>query len=123
MFVVLEHDTSPPDTPPAQRAVHWDFLIERPDHERLPTWRLTANPLTTPVPIPAERLPDHRPVYLDFEGDVSGKRGTVRRLDRGPATLERLAGDELRAALTGTALTGHIEIARTPTGQLLFRRA
>jgi hypothetical protein len=123
MFVVLQHDTSSPDTPSAARLVHWDFLIEQPGQERLPTWRLTANPLTSRAPIPAERLSDHRRAYLEYEGAIPGGRGTVCRLDRGSAILEHLEGDELRATVRGAALAGHIEITRDASGQLLFRRA
>ena len=31
----------------------------------------------------AQRLEDHRPIYLDYEGDVSNDRGQVRRVDQG----------------------------------------
>ncbi len=36
--------------------------------------------------IEAERLADHRPVYLEYEGPISGGRGSVRRLERGRVT-------------------------------------
>ncbi len=33
--------------------------------------------------LPARRIPDHRPLYLDYEGVVSSNRGCVTRLHRG----------------------------------------
>ncbi|WP_146415091.1 hypothetical protein [Crateriforma conspicua] len=36
-----------------------------------------------PLAITATRLPDHRDKYLDYEGLVSGNRGSVRRVDSG----------------------------------------
>ncbi|MCC6678540.1 MAG: hypothetical protein IT436_15510 [Phycisphaerales bacterium] len=35
----------------------------------------------------AQRLPDHRPAYLDYEGPVSGNRGTVERVAAGRAEV------------------------------------
>jgi hypothetical protein len=43
--------------------------------------------------IEMQRIADHRSLYLDYEGPISGDRGVVRRLDRG--TIERgEAGDD-----------------------------
>ena len=33
--------------------------------------------------VPAIPLPDHRSIYLEFEGPLSGDRGTVQQCDRG----------------------------------------
>lgn len=97
MFVLLEHDA--PD------GLHWDLMIARPSRERLATWRLAANPLAGAFPIAAERIADHRRAYLDYEGEVSGRRGHVRRLDRGPARIES-DRPPLTINLAGTALRG-----------------
>ena len=123
-FVVLEHEM--PESPGTHAAVaqrHWDFIVETPDCDRLPTWRLAQNPLASPSEIPAERIQDHRPLYLDYQGEVSGGRGTVRRLERGTTTIERLTANELRIVLAGTQLRGRFEIVRAPDGGLVFRRA
>ena len=37
--------------------------------------------------IRAERLPDHRRRYLDYEGPISGNRGSVIRWDAGDYVL------------------------------------
>ncbi|WP_146439947.1 hypothetical protein [Crateriforma conspicua] len=36
-----------------------------------------------PLTITATRLPDHRTKYLEYEGPISGNRGSVRRVDSG----------------------------------------
>jgi hypothetical protein len=127
MFVLLEHQILSGAVPPSSGAAgatrHWDFLIEMPDQERLAAWRLAENPVGRADAIAAERLADHRRVYLEYEGEISGGRGRVRRLDRGEAVLVRRAGHEIRAELHGTHLCGVYEIATGVTGQLVFRRA
>jgi hypothetical protein len=95
MFAVLEHHESPASSasPAAlsdQPAVHWDLLVELPGQERLATWRLCKNPIETDVPIPAVRIQDHRRIYLEFEGPLTGDRGSVCRIDRGEAQLRSL---------------------------------
>lgn len=70
-FVILHHDW-PFD--------HFDFMLE--GDGRLMTWRLPNAP-TAGETVVAERLPDHRIDYLNYEGPVSGGRGTVRCWDRG----------------------------------------
>ncbi len=64
---------------------HIDWLIERSREEaQLLTFRLEANPLTVAAwPIKGERIPDHRRLYLDYEGPISGGRGNVRCVARG----------------------------------------
>jgi hypothetical protein len=70
-FVLLDHDHLRP---------HLDLMLEAGDV--LWTWRLDAAPEPGPER-QAERIADHRPRYLDYEGPVSGNRGSVRRRDRG----------------------------------------
>ncbi len=69
-YVVIEHD---------HPHRHWDLMLE--SGEALRTWRL-AWPLEAGV-IQADALPDHRLVYLDYEGTLSGGRGTIARRDAG----------------------------------------
>jgi hypothetical protein len=75
-FVVLYHEPSTGMNRPA----HWDFMLESGD--RLRTWAL-AGPPQLEHDIEAERLPDHRLIYLTYEGPVSGDRGVVSRWDEG----------------------------------------
>lgn len=72
-FVVLAHDWPAP---------HFDLLIEA--GGVLKAWRLAAEPAPGAT-VPAEPNADHRLLYLDYEGPVSGGRGTVRRVAAGPA--------------------------------------
>lgn len=71
-FVVLEHD---------HPTLHWDLMLEAGD--KLRTWRLAQPPEKEAGPIPATALGDHRKMYLDYEGPVSGGRGSVVRWDSG----------------------------------------
>lgn len=99
-FVILTHDWPFP---------HWDFLAEAGGVLR--SWRLLAEPVAG-IDIPAEAIGDHRPFYLDYEGPVSGGRGTVSRWDAG--TCDWLADEPERAELElrGAKLFGRAVIAR-----------
>ena len=70
-FVILEHDWP---------ELHWDLLLEWKDVLR--AWRLLAHPETRQA-FAATAIADHRRFYLDYEGPVSGNRGTVVRWDAG----------------------------------------
>lgn len=98
-FALLEHD---------HPTLHWDFLLEAgPD---LWTWRLDANPQTLAA-CRAVRIADHRSMYLDYEGPVSGDRGKVKRIAAGEfAWVEDLPG-RIVVELRGAALSGRLTIA------------
>jgi hypothetical protein len=97
-FVVLLHD---------HPVVHWDLMLER--ETTLQTWRLLSCP-EAGQDIRAEPLTDHRLHYLDYEGPVSGNRGTVTRWDFGTyCVLERTAS-VLRCRLEGTRLRGTVSL-------------
>ncbi|HEV2948633.1 MAG TPA: DNA polymerase ligase N-terminal domain-containing protein [Gemmataceae bacterium] len=70
-YVILEHDWP---------QKHWDFMLEVGDV--LQTWRLRTAPVAN-MDISAEKTFDHRLMYLDYEGPVSGHRGSVVRWDAG----------------------------------------
>ncbi len=104
-FVLLLHET-PPGYP---RPVHYDLMLEM--GAALATWALAELPLAGGDSIAAERLPDHRLEYLDYEGEVSGGRGRVVRVDSGqcdalPPTLGGLcfqvSGEKLQGVLSLT---------------------
>lgn len=105
-FVILEHDW------PIR---HWDFLLE--SGPVLRAWRLFAEP-TLGKEVPAEPNGDHRLIYLDYEGLVSGDRGRVVRWDAG--TFEWVADDSERieVALYGAKLLGRCAIVRDAHGRL-----
>ncbi len=99
-YVILQHD---------HPQLHWDFMLE--SGEVLKTWRL-AEPPGAGRRVPAESSFDHRKLYLDYEGPVSGDRGIVTAWDRGdyegepddPAetgrVVVRLKGGRLRGTAT-----------------------
>jgi hypothetical protein len=100
-FVILRHD--------APQGVHFDLMLEVGDALR--TWALAE------VPEPggettAEALPDHRIAYLDYEGPVSGDRGTVVRYDRGTYTVDREGDREWVVQLAGEKLLGRGTLRR-----------
>jgi len=61
---------------------HFDWMFDRGD--ALWTWATDQypEPMST-GPLDAVRLADHRRVYLDYEGRVSGDRGEVSRVESG----------------------------------------
>lgn len=105
-YVILVHDLP---------YLHWDLLLEQPAAERLRAWRL----LTEPAPetlCRAEPLPDHRPVYLDYEGPVSGGRGTVQRWDWGEYAVVDSPGSELSLRCQGRRGLVLARLCSDPTG-------
>jgi hypothetical protein len=99
-FVVLIHDSP---------VLHWDFMLEK--EAALRTWRLSRSPCE-PGPIAAEPLADHRLAYLDYEGPVSGNRGTVRRFDRGEYTFVEETDRVVVVELRGGVLVGRATVER-----------
>jgi hypothetical protein len=109
--VILEHD---------HPFRHWDLLLEAGDVAL--TWRLLRPPLPD-EPIAAERLPDHRLQYLDYEGPVSGDRGAVKRIAWGTyeSTDSHIPdADELSVSISGESLYRQISCQRTPDGRVFF---
>ncbi len=106
-FVVLEHVR--------QGDVHWDLMLQLPDRELLATWQIRMNPAQWAgchAPIPALQLPDHRFMYLDYEGEISGGRGAVSRVDLGDFKLRRLEEEQINLFLRGQKLHGIFTLRR-----------
>ncbi len=103
-FVILDHDHPTP---------HWDFLLE--SGPALRAWRLAEQP-SPGRPIAATPLPDHRTLYLDYEGPVGGNRGRVVRWDAGTFAWEFDASDEIRVRLAGARVRGRVTLRRTAGG-------
>lgn len=104
-FVVLRHEL--PAT--SERGSHWDLLLEA--EGVLRAWALDAPPRAGETTT-GRALPDHRLAYLDYEGPVSGDRGTVRRTDEGTYRLERDEPGEFAAWLEGREYRGPVRLTR-----------
>jgi hypothetical protein len=100
-FVILDHD---------HPVRHWDFLLEA--GETLRAWRLAIEPRRGD-PIAAEPLPDHRLMYLDYEGPVGNDRGRVIRWDSGTFEWERDTYVNISVSLDGLRIGGRVELRRS----------
>jgi hypothetical protein len=80
-FVVLHHQFATN----SNRKSHWDLLLEQPNPENteLLTFEVSEPPQNWEKTTSAKQLPDHRPLYLTFEGPISGNRGTVSQVLNG----------------------------------------
>ncbi|MEE8450764.1 MAG: DNA polymerase ligase N-terminal domain-containing protein [Thermoguttaceae bacterium] len=99
-FAVLRHD--------APGGLHFDLLLEM--GSVLKTWALPQPP--GPVEMTCEALSDHRPVYLGYEGPVSGDRGSVDRWDGGTCEVLHQSDRELVVRLAGEKLVGRAVLER-----------
>src|SRR5262245_49367036 len=98
-FVILRHET-PTEY---ERPTHFDFMLE---HEgALWTWALEKIPASGEA-IVAQRLPDHRLAYLEFEGEIEGNRGRVTRIDSGEYEPLEAKTTNVQIRLQGQRLTG-----------------
>jgi hypothetical protein len=108
-FVLLEHDYP---------VVHFDLMFEAGDVLR--TWRLLEFPAVG-VTIAAEPSFDHRLIYLDYEGAVSGDRGTVVRRAAGNYVMLRESASEWIASLSGDHLNGSARLWQELDGRWWFQ--
>lgn len=107
-FVVLFH-AMPPDSP---RRSHCDLMLEM--GHVLWTWELPQWPPTAGTQ--AIRLPDHRRDYLEYEGPLTGGRGSVRRLERGTYRILAHNRQRLIVQILGQQHRGHLFLEALPAG-------
>ena len=84
-------------------------MIEIAGEEKLWTWQVHVAPGNWPVELKCQRIADHRKDYLTYEGEISGGRGRVTRVDAGRArVLAREPGMEegVRVELAGAIVRG-----------------
>jgi hypothetical protein len=110
-YVILRHDSP--------RGIHFDFMLEA--GETLKTWALPEPPRPE-VEMPCEALGDHRLAYLDYQGPISGGRGSVTRWDSGTFTVESHGEAEWIINLAGEKLSGRAILRQNPDvlGQWYF---
>jgi hypothetical protein len=101
-FAILTHD---------HPFFHWDLLLEAGNAAW--TWRLRERretrdegrePAIPPSDLSTlfiERIADHRRLYLDYEGPVSGNRGHVARVDWGEYSITSECEAEFHVWLVG----------------------
>jgi len=75
----------------------------------LRTWRLSEPPKPE-HPVEAESIGDHRLMYLDYEGEVSGGRGQVRRYDYGTFSWIQYDSNQVQISISGSQTIGRITI-------------
>lgn len=107
-FVILEHD---------HPELHWDLMLE--SGAVLRTWRLAVPPRASGERIAAIALPDHRLAYLDYEGPVSGNRGTVTRWDAGCYEADA-AAPTLALRFVGARITGWARLVLVEADRWVF---
>lgn len=114
-FVLLRHECPESFGKPS----HWDFMLEWGDALR--TWDLRQLPIawanaldgeSAAGYVPAIPLPDHRSIYLEFEGPLSGDRGTVHQCDRGTYEVFSETEDALQIRLEGTRICGLLKLEK-----------
>ena len=79
-FVILEHQT--------ENGPHWDLMLEKVPNAPLTTFSFPPqntdeNGSLLSFRTEAKLLPPHRREYLTYEGEVSGRRGNVKRIAAG----------------------------------------
>jgi hypothetical protein len=104
-FVILRHEL-PGD---AQRALHWDLMFE--SGGVLRTWSVLVEP-GFGIEAAAEPLALHRLAYLDYEGPISGGRGSVSRWDAGEYDLLAASDQRWQARVRGARFCGTITLER-----------
>jgi hypothetical protein len=99
-FVLLEHNWN---------GVHWDFMLE--DGDVLRTWAIDE-PIVSGRDLRARALGEHRKIYLDYEGEIAGGRGYVRRIDEGTFRVLVWSREHVRARVSGAQLVGEVDLRR-----------
>lgn len=89
----------------------------------LRSWRLLTDPkgLMGGDAISAEAIPDHRKVYLDYQGPVSGDRGSVSQWDAGTFALAGETPTAIGLELAGKHIQGFFKMT-CEDGQWFLRR-
>jgi len=103
-FVILLHTVGQaPGRPPT----HFDLMFEHAGVLR--TWAIEKLPAAGETLI-AERLADHRLAYLNYEGEISGGRGRVSRVEQGEYDVIEETESSLILRVHGAKLTGTLTL-------------
>lgn len=103
-FVILEHRWN---------GVHWDLMLE--SDGVLRTWAIDEA-IVADKNLPARALADHRLHYLEYEGEISGGRGSVHRWDSGSYEPRLWTPELIRFRWEGGQVEGEAVLFRVETG-------
>lgn len=89
-----------------RRTSHFDLMLEK--HGKLLTWSITdiLSLQKKGKAVQAKKLPDHRLLYLDYEGKISRGRGNVQIWDRGTYQAKQYHNAFIFINLKGNRLKG-----------------
>ena len=135
-FVLLYHNC-PPTYP---RPSHWDLMLESGDLlrtwalEKLPCgWRETQSLTQSKYPhcpalaahneVVAEQLADHRREYLEFEGDLTGNRGSVIRVAAGTYEVVAESPNQFEIVVIVDCISREIRLTRSDSETTQWRLA
>jgi hypothetical protein len=103
-FVILEHSGTAAYKP----GIHWDLLCE--EGNSLKAWEFSQPIAISPQRITA--LPPHRTFYLQYEGPISGERGSVRQIASGDYELLEDSPNAWTVRLSSSSLDGVLRLKR-----------
>jgi len=104
-FVVLEHRDA--------AGLHYDLMIES-GGRGLATWKLGQPPEEAATnELGCKRLVDHRKVYLEYEGPISGDRGQVSRRDAGRCVIHASRPNDWEVVFEGKRLQGRFRLVES----------
>lgn len=105
-FVVLQHTDA--------AGLHFDLMIDL--GPALATWKFAQPPEdAVDGSLPCQRIGNHRRVYLDYEGPVSGDRGQVVRHDAGDCDAANDDGRDWLVTFRGEKLSGRYRLKSMDT--------
>ncbi len=115
-FVILLHRPAPN----SNESLHYDFMLEVTAEGSLATWRWNTIPTDssdfTGIPLTAHRLE-----YLEYEGEVSGNRGSVQRKVQGAYSPEiRSELTEWTIRLSSPLMVGDLHAQRISESEWKF---
>ena len=92
--------------------LHYDLMLE--GAEALATWQLAVPPteLEAGQSVAARELPDHRKLYLTYEGPIRNNRGQVEILDHGEYEPLETGDRRWVVLINGRLISGKFELSR-----------
>lgn len=98
-FVVQKHQKD--------QDVHWDLMLAEGEH--LATWQISVRPEQwSETPIPCQKIFDHRPTYLTYEGPLSNDRGQVSIVASGTYHPLQITDTRWHIRLKSDSISGNL---------------